>query len=422
MSTTAASTPWARTIVARVGGRPAAVLIVSALLLSSCGGDSFGTTSTAGSGPDSPIDVGVVDASISLLERWRDRPSFYGVMAALDAGYSAAQVIAGADDLDPDGSIPGMAPERGPSGLLSRTGPNGLGRAAAGRVLAAPAGPGTALGPETEEPDDRYVENVGAWLSEVGDQGQQAISRAELEPAEAVAAEAGYTETDFVGAIVFLTLQLASRGYSERQIIEGMLSFDVDFDATNAMCWHVAGPGGSPIAPDHPPTEIARAICGPFPASDSTTTSTGEEDPSPRPPDAGPAPGEDAVIYTGTLQPAPVTAAFLTVGESHIEIVVDAGAAAIAIDVTFEAMWVPGDDNNEPCISTERFQLAGSGPVLAGEITADLAVVDLETLAIAGCESEEGDDGETIPFRGTITGGVIEGAIDPYFTFTATGS
>jgi hypothetical protein len=81
----------------------------------------------------------------------------------------------------------------------------------------------------------------------------------------------------------------------------------------------------------------------------------------------------------------------------------------MTIDFTFEAVWVGGDENNEPCISTDHWVLTGTGSAVP-TMDVDLYLDSYELLEISGCERDEDeDDDESIPFSGSVANGTVTG-------------
>lgn len=126
--------------------------------------------------------------------------------------------------------------------------------------------------------------------------------------------------------------------------------------------------------------------------------------------------------YRGTVAAAGPAAEFVTVLDSAVEAVDDEGVFSIRIDVTFEAIWVVGDDNNPPCVSTDHWVFAGSGPS-AAELEIGLQMETLELLEISGCERDEEDEAsadETLPFTGSLTNESVTGTFfEDLFVVTA---
>ena len=114
-------------------------------------------------------------------------------------------------------------------------------------------------------------------------------------------------------------------------------------------------------------------------------------------------------VYIGTVSVADEYAEMAAVLDSLVEVRIGNGTADMTIDFTFEAVWVFGDENNEPCVSTDRFVLTGTGsavPTMELDLSVDLA----EVLAISGCEVEEDEDDDTLPFSGSVTDGTVTGS------------
>lgn len=237
-----------------------AALLLAALGLSALACNAPQITDLVGplGAADNPSLDRVAEAGRQLLDRWEDRLAFYALMAALDRGYSADQVIDSAAELAPDGTIPGVGPAGPPLGLLSPTGPGGEGPpgeaaiGAAARIVPAPRR-------QSETPADQYVEDVGSWLSEVWQAGQEAIQEQERDQV--------YGEMDdesLEESVAFLTLVLAGRGYSGDQIIDALLFASVAKQAGTFGCLHIQGPDGAPIPPANEEIAAVDGICPPL--------------------------------------------------------------------------------------------------------------------------------------------------------------
>jgi hypothetical protein len=105
-------------------------------------------------------------------------------------------------------------------------------------------------------------------------------------------------------------------------------------------------------------------------------------------------------IYIGSVSVTDEAGDFLEVLDSVVEISIADGSAQMMIDVTFEAIWVSGDENNEDCVSTNHWVLLGTGSAVSS-MDIDLSADVNEVLAISGCEVDEEGDDETLPFSGS---------------------
>ena len=106
------------------------LVLVVLLVAAACGGGGVALDSTVADGESGAVvdlDSDFVRATRLLVDRWGGREAFFAVAASLDLGYSAGQIVAGADKLLFDGSINGLAPAGSPEGLLSPEGPGGEG-------------------------------------------------------------------------------------------------------------------------------------------------------------------------------------------------------------------------------------------------------------------------------------------------------
>jgi len=117
-------------------------------------------------------------------------------------------------------------------------------------------------------------------------------------------------------------------------------------------------------------------------------------------------PGDD--VYIGDVSVTAAAAEFGEVLESLVEVRITDGIAEMKIDVTFEAIWVIGDDTNEPCISTNRWVLTGTGPAVP-TMDFDLFTDSVDILAISGCEMDDEDEDKAIPFLGSVEDGTVTG-------------
>jgi len=110
----------------------------------------------------------------------------------------------------------------------------------------------------------------------------------------------------------------------------------------------------------------------------------------------------------------------VTIKESSVVIAVREGTADMTVDVTFEAIWVQWEEGDEPCVSTDRIVISGTGPASTTTIEIQFDEASYETLEISGCNRSTDptdEDDEASSFTGTISGGVITGT---FFLFDVT--
>jgi hypothetical protein len=212
-------------------------------------------------------------AAAALVDQWgSDRDAFYVVAWSLDAGYSAGQIIDAAPQgliladgtiTDPQGAQ--VEPLHEPEGLLVAVEGEALGL---GVVVAAavPAGGMAGRARVEDEPQDAQVPGLGL-LREAFDGGLEEFEKkqarlqtqaetdaAALEAWEALALE--QTER-----ITGLTVVLAARGYSGRQILEAYLLDQWEFNYTRdpgtitTVCWYVISSSGERVVPAHAPED-----------------------------------------------------------------------------------------------------------------------------------------------------------------------
>lgn len=214
------------------------------LVLSACAGGGEGGL---GFLPDEePSDLDVAAAALdTLVGRWDDRLAFFAVVAAFDAGYSADQVVAAADTLTADGTIPGIAPEGSPSGLLTPL-PSGDAAALPDGVAA----PRRLVAAGTETPQDRFVAFVGSSLGEVFDNARGHLhALAARERLAGVVAE--LRDAGFVDYVVGLTILLRASGYRTEEIVEAITlgTFDAAVTSNGGSCIVIPDDEGRPTRP-----------------------------------------------------------------------------------------------------------------------------------------------------------------------------
>lgn len=380
------------------------------LLAAACGSGSDGddatvaATSDAGAGD---IHAEVADAAEALIDRWgSDRNAFYVVAWSLDAGYSARQILDAAahEWILADGTITDsggavVSPAYEPERLLVAFEGEAVGP---GFVVAHAGLPGASVVHflADDQPQDAAVTGLGL-LTEVFDKGLETF------------------QEDYKAALVFdarataLAIELGVRGYSTRQILEGIMlhhwTSEIYF---GERCFFLMTRADEVVRPANPPVDPILAMsCRAIPSDaptevGGTTTSSSIAAP---PPDSG---GDDDSIdgtYVGSLSVSDKGSEFATIINSRAEFTIADGVTDMTIDLTFKAVWVAGDGDNEPCVTTDHWILSGSGPA-GPTIEIDLSVDLIELIAISGCERGDDDDDETVPFTGTIAGDVITGS------------
>lgn len=157
------------------------------------------------------------------------------------------------------------------------------------------------------------------------------------------------------------------------------------------------------------PAETVKGTTSTIPAA--TTTAADAKTPE----------GSGDNVYVGGVSATGPGAEFAEVLESHVEVRITDGTAQMMIDMTFEAVWVAGDENNEPCVSTNRWVLSGTGPA-APTMNVDLFVDLYDVLAVSGCEMdpENEDEDEAMPFAGSVSNGTVTGTFfNDLFLLTA---
>jgi len=334
-------------------------LVSGALLMAACGGG--GDSPFLGGGPatsgPSAASERFVEAGNALADRWSERDAFFVVMWALDLGYSPDQIIeaAATGALDADGTISDpsggtVVPERPPAGLLAIDGPSALTMmfAAALNEMAADT---------DQSPRDAYVEAMDSWLGEAFEAGEHRLE--ELRKASEI-------ETNLAAQ----ALELSARGYSQRQILEALLQFDVHAPAAYQAQFHAGlGPmcpyiehDGVPVVPELDPSFLYGLECPNLPRPEtSDTTSTSITTPPPA------ATGEEEIErsysfsarLTLDLEPFEWTGAFSTIdGE-----LVGSGAVTGSVDQTCGIEG--GDEYPVAYTASGSFDITGT----AGEST-----------------------------------------------------
>ncbi|MDJ0923266.1 MAG: hypothetical protein QNJ77_01785 [Acidimicrobiia bacterium] len=144
--------------------------------------------------------------------------------------------------------------------------------------------------------------------------------------------------------------------------------------------------------------------------TEPTTTSTKGDVGAKTTTSAAPASSGDG-IYRGEVTVAEVGKEMLAIHESSVEASDDDGVLTMRIDMVFEALWMQWDEESEPCVSTNRWVLNGTGPTNPS-LELDLAVELIEVLQISGCELDESDDDDDEPIRfvGSLDGESLTGS------------
>ena len=200
--------------------RGVGLLVVMAMIASSCGGDSTVPAVDDSKSPASelpiPLEEAVDPETLAAVEQVIDYlgpdTAFYAVLYALDDGYDADQIIAAITDrsLREDGSIPDAEPARPQVGVVTRSGPSAYGDLT---VLA--AGESLALGPTIADSAEALkcaalVQAQHLFLRTTGFTDCDPFA-----PEEATSEEAT--------AMVSLLLALTMAGYSVDQIVGNLL-------------------------------------------------------------------------------------------------------------------------------------------------------------------------------------------------------
>jgi len=236
------------------------------LIVSACGGDGAdlpgATTSTDATVVGEAV-AGTVEAGDALVARWGDEDAFLVVLWAMDAGYSAAQIIdaavddrVGADGLisSSDGGV--LEPDGEPQGRLSVDGPSAFGYRF---VTARYSVSAQAL----DEPSEAYVADLDGFASEIFEAGQASIRE--------------FTADQV--ALAGVVLELAYVGYSFDQILEALYFGDVragPSESGSLLCWGVIGEGGQMVVPANEPS-ISRFSAGCQGVPDRPEVTEGED-------------------------------------------------------------------------------------------------------------------------------------------------
>jgi hypothetical protein len=254
-------------------------VIVLVAACSSDDGASEGTAAPPSERTAATVQAEIEDAADALVDQWgSDRDAFFVIAWSLDAGYSAAQIITAAVDeqVRVDGTIAGpigsvLEPEYEPAGLLAPLEGNA---AQFGPVVAVAAIRITsALGRLAEDtPSNAEVSAIGL-LSEVFDAGLAAM-------------ETINEKHEFDVEAAEMALELAARGYSGKQILQGFLRGQLRDDLNESVfCYFLVSVDGRMVRPVNPPSDILIELnCPPFPddapyevtatTAASTTTTT----------------------------------------------------------------------------------------------------------------------------------------------------
>ena len=250
---------------------PFAVIVLVAAC-SSNDGASDGTTAPESERTAATLQAEIESAADALIDQWgSDRDAFFGVVWSLDAGYSAAQIIAAAADerMRVDGAIAGsnggvLEPEYEPTGLLELP---EIDAARFGPVVAV-AAPGirSALGRLADDtPSNAKVTGLGL-LQEAFDGGLAAFERSEE--------QAVLDRLD--RQVTFLVLDLALRGYSTQQILEGLMVGSIIVHVEDDIkCVYVATTDRTTVRPVRPPADIFIELACPAVPEDAPTEVAG---------------------------------------------------------------------------------------------------------------------------------------------------
>lgn len=378
-----------------------------ALLGASCGGNG-------GALPFDEPTEGETEAAIdALVARWGDQPSFYAVMASLDRGYSAEQVIKRADDLAADGTIPLVAPD-GPGLAMLRPLPSSEG-AVSPRIAAAPRR--LVAGGDDLSPQNQFVDFVDASLGELFDSARAKLDR----------------EAAFEQEVVELTILLGASGYSVEQIVEALItdSWDITINDALAPCYVIAD-GDDLVLPARVPLNFVNRLCpGVFTTTSTSTSSSSATSTT----GAGLIPGTGALdgVYEGSAQ--------LLIGIGEWEILSSEVRAVISgddmeLDLVYELYYHARYINETPsCTAVVRDSWHGLGFVVDGLVELNIAPVTREIVSLSGSDCDvaysdgtardsimaEFDAEASYAVLGSIgDSGVLTGEFGDFVSFTAT--
>jgi len=187
-----------------------------------------------------------VDASAeTLVARWGGEGAFFVVVRANDLGYRTQQVVDAADTIAADGTIPGVAPESDPLGMLSEL-PDGEQQSMAPIAMpVAAAGPADEAGDDT--PQNAYIGFVDRTMAEMFTAGQEAVDRLEA---------SDVPNANLELEVIITVQKLGMQGYSGPQIMEAILLFDrgvVEGFDTESNCRIAIRSGDGWLKPAFPP-------------------------------------------------------------------------------------------------------------------------------------------------------------------------
>jgi len=361
-------------------------------------------------GPDTDPEA-ISTAVDVLVDRWGDDGAFFAIMASLDAGYTAAQIVDGAPTLTADGTIPGERPDGSPLDLLTPLDAGGASGAVAPRGVA--AAPRRLIAAQGDRPQDQFVGFLGTSLSEIFSNAQRHI---------------GSLDDATVENISEVTLLLAASGYSAEQIVEAYITDSLDF---RGLCAVVVGQGDTVIMPARPPQIDAEMFCpeilGTTTSSSTTTTvATG----------GGFIPGDgelDGVYEGGAGFLFEEVPGIYEMTESSVTAVV--AGDDVSLDIVYTQRYAKRMRNDDvTCTASVRDTWSGRGFVVGGLLEIDIAPVTREILELAGsdCDVVESDGtardsimaefAAEVPYAvfGSVNvDGTITGEFGQFISFTA---
>jgi len=338
------------------------------VFIGACGGNDGDGLPFAGPSVD-PVEIAA--AADLLVDRWGDDGAFFAIMASLDTGYTAAQIVDDAPTLTADGTIP----REGPSGpsldlLTPLDAGNASGTIAVHGIAAAPRRLFAAQG---DRPEDQYVDFVDTSLGEIFSTAQRHI---------------GSLDGATIESVTEVTLLLAASGYSAEQIVEAYITDSLDFRGLCAVV--TSGQGDAVVIPAGAPQIDAETFCPEILGTTTTSTSTTTVAPGGS---FTPGDGELDGIYEGTadLLFEDIPGVF-ELTESSVAAVV--AGDDLSLDIIYTLRYVKRYTNDDPtCTASVRDTWSGRGFVVGGLLEIEIAPVTREIVELSGsaCDVVESD-------------------------------
>ena len=348
--------------------------------VAACGGgsgDDAAEETGAGIDAASPEEVAAakVDASSEVLvARWGGEGAFFVVVWANDLGYRTQQIVDAAESIAADGTIPGVAPEGEPLGMLTEL-PAGEPQSMAPIAIpVAAAGPADGAGDDT--PQNAYIGSYDRTLDEVFTAGQEAVDRAEARDEDEALLELG---------VIVLVQKLGMQGYSAPQIIEAILLFDREVfkgaSSLSSNCLIAIRSGDRWLKPAFPPAQ--ELGCTPAWIADPDGKSIGDDNAATEPTAAESNPPEGAaepaaaddegggesfsgpIDFVGYFEAVdPMIAGKLTITTNEMVVVIE-GDQVTSITGTGTISWpeIEAGNNTTICASDTTWAIDAEVPV-----------------------------------------------------------